>query len=64
MYKALLPVKSGNDTEYWEGVVGAVSGIMEKYPGQLAKDLSLAVLNDLERRCKEKGILPQKPLKI
>lgn len=53
VYKTLLPVKPGKDVDYWEKAVQAVRGIMEKYPGQLAKDLSLAILGDLERRCKE-----------
>lgn len=56
VYKTLLPVKTGNDADYWEKAIEAISGIMEKYPGQLAKDLSLAILGDLERRCKEKSL--------
>lgn len=52
-YKALLPVRPQNDTRYWGEAVEKVSEIMKKYPGQFAKDLSLAVLGDLERRCKE-----------
>ncbi len=42
-----------NDTAYWGGVVEQVSEIMRKYPGQLSKDLALAILGDLERRSKE-----------
>lgn len=52
-YKLLLPVRPRNDTRYWGEAVEAVSKIMRKYPGQFAKDLSLAVLGDLERRSKE-----------
>lgn len=52
-YKALLPVRPRNDTRYWGEAVEAVSEIMRKYPGQFSKDLSLAVLGDLERRCGE-----------
>lgn len=52
-YKTLLPAKPRNDTRYWGEAVEAVSGIMRKYPGQFAKDLSLAILGDLERRSRE-----------
>lgn len=53
VYKRLLPVKPRHDEPYWTEVTEAVCGIMSSYPGQLAKDLALAVLNDLERRCME-----------
>lgn len=33
--------------------VEKISEIMKKYPGQFSKDLALAILGDLERRCKE-----------
>lgn len=52
-YKCLLPVRPRNDTQYWGEAVEKVSDIMRKYPGQFSKDLSLAVLSDLERRCRE-----------
>lgn len=53
VYKVLLPVRPRNDTRYWGEVVEKVSEIMRKYPGQFSKDLALAVLGDLERRCEE-----------
>lgn len=53
VYKALLPVKARHDKEYWDSVTDSLSEIMRKYPGQFAKDVTLAVLGDLERRCKE-----------
>lgn len=49
-YKILLPVRPQNDTIYWGGVIEKISDIMRKYPGQLSKDLALAILGDLERR--------------
>lgn len=53
IYKSLLPVQSRHDEAYWDNVERSISGIMQKYPGQFAKDIALAVLGDLERRCKE-----------
>lgn len=53
VYKSLLPVKDRHDKEYWDSVTDSLSEIMRKYPGQFAKDVTLAVLGDLERRCKE-----------
>lgn len=52
-YKILLPVGSREDSNYWDGAMNMISGIMRKYPGQFSKDLALAILSDLERRCKE-----------
>lgn len=52
-YKVLLPVGSRADTKYWDGATNIISKIMQKYPGQLSKDLALAILSDLERRCEE-----------
>lgn len=52
-YKALLPARPRNDTRYWGKAVEAVSKIMRKYPGQFSKDLSLAILGDLERRSRD-----------
>ena len=52
-YKTLLPVRPRNDTRYWGEAVERISEIMKKYPGQFSKDLALAILGDLERRCKE-----------
>lgn len=53
VYKALLPVQGRHDKEYWDNVTDSISEIMRKYPGQFAKDIALAVLGDLERRCME-----------
>ena len=53
LYKALLPVQNKDDEAYWDNAVNSISEIMRKYPGQFAKDISLAVLGDLERRCRE-----------
>lgn len=53
IYKSLLPVQGRHDEAYWDDVERSISGIMQKYPGQFAKDIALAVLGDLERRCKE-----------
>lgn len=52
-YKSLLPVGLRDDEAYWDKAVKDTSAIMDKYPGQLAKDLALAILGDLERRCVE-----------
>lgn len=52
-YKTLLPVGKSNDEAYWDKVTVDISTIMEKYPGPFAKELALAVLGDLERRCAE-----------
>ena len=53
IYKSLLPVQGRHDEAYWDNAVRSISGIIQKYPGQFAKDIALAVLGDLERRCKE-----------
>ena len=52
-YKSLLPVGLRDDEAYWQQAVRDISAVMDKYPGQLAKDLALAILGDLERRCAE-----------
>ena len=49
LYKALLPVQNRYDEAYWDNVVSSISEFMRKYPEQFAKDISLAVLRDLER---------------
>lgn len=53
IYKSLLPVQDRHDEIYWDNVQKCISGFMRKYQGQFAKDIALAVLGDLERRCKE-----------
>lgn len=53
IYKSLLPVLGRHDEVYWDNVERSISWIIQKYPGQFAKDIALAVLGDLERRCKE-----------
>lgn len=52
-YKQLLPVKRRHDVKYWAAVTKSFSEIMGRHPGPLAKALSLAILDDLERRCIE-----------
>lgn len=52
MFKSLLPVSSKDDEAYWDSVTGQIKEIMNTYPGQLATDLSMAVLSELERRCR------------
>lgn len=53
VYKTLLPVMKRDDVAYWDKVTADIAAIMKKYPGPFAKDLALAVLGDLERRCAE-----------
>jgi len=53
IFKGLLPVGDKNDIEYWDTANQAVIEIMHKYPGEFGKALALAVLDELERRCKK-----------
>ena len=52
LFKTLLPVSDKDDEEYWERAVHGIAELMKKYPGELYKDISLAILNELERRCR------------
>lgn len=52
MFKFLLPVGAKDDVAYWDEAVRKVTEIRHKYPTQLGNDLALAVLDELERRCK------------
>ena len=58
-YKQLRPVASRHDAAYWDEVAKRIAGIMRRHSGKLAKDLSLAILDDLERRCMEMKIRTQ-----
>lgn len=40
---------------YWQEAVKRVEAFCEKYGTEFAKDLALALLNDMERRCKVEG---------
>ena len=52
IYKAYyIPEDTG---AYWDGLVEAITAVQEKYPGELSKDLALAILGDIERRSKER----------
>ena len=53
LYKCLLPARPLDDEKYWEQATAEILTLMKKYPGQLAKDLSMAILGDLERRARE-----------
>lgn len=37
---------------YWQEAVRRIEAFCEKYETEFAKDLALALLNDMERRCK------------
>lgn len=52
MFKYLLPVSHREDAVYWEEAVRRVSEVIEKYPGEFGKALSLTILDELERRCR------------
>lgn len=39
--------------EYWDALVDSIKELQHKYPGELSKALSLAVLDDIERRYRE-----------
>lgn len=52
MLKALLPVGTKDDTDYWDEAVRQVTEIRHKYPGEFGKALAFSVLDELERRCK------------
>lgn len=36
--------------EFWDELTEEIKAIQRKFPGQLSKDLSLAILDDIERR--------------
>ena len=50
IYKAYYTPEAKDNEEYWE----AITAVQHKYPGQLSRDLALAILGDIERRSEER----------
>lgn len=50
LFKYAQPVGSRTDVKYWDFLNKKIIEIMEKYPGEFATELSLTILNELERK--------------
>ncbi len=52
LYKHLLPVGKRDDETYWERAVETVQEFIRSHETEFARDMALAVLGDMERRCR------------
>lgn len=50
IYKAYYLPEDKDNEKYWDSLVEAITAVQHKYPGQLSRDLALAILGDIERR--------------
>ena len=54
IYKAYYTPEAKDNEEYWDSLIEAITAVQHKYPGQLSRDLALAILGDIERRSEER----------
>ena len=54
IYKAYYTPEAKDNEEYWDSLIEAITAVQHKYPGQLSRDLALAILGDIERRAEER----------
>lgn len=62
MFKSLLPVGAPDDDKYWDNALKQVNAIRHRHPGAFGDALALAVLDELDRRCRKGEVINRSDL--